>query len=131
MLSVARAVGGEARPELRGTALLAAEVGLAGTALLPAAGAAGLDTIPGIHVPAVVELKGAGLLSAVIGLGQIRHGLAFTGAGSCGVTASGAAGVERSLEGWAVASVSAWGDVEADDEETTLMMLGLPSEVLV
>lgn len=120
-------VGGEATVSLMATGTVAAGVGLGGTVALPSAGVAVLGVIT--YVPALIELEGEALVVAVVAFGELRCGVGYAGVGPQAVTASGVLSVGQALEGWVDLDWSAVGDVEADDEQTTLAVLGLPSEV--
>jgi len=112
-------------------ARLRAGVSLGGDLPLPLGVTADLSVIVFKYVPALIELAGAPLAVAVLAFGRLRHGLAFAGDASLPVqmTASVVA-AGRSLAGEAPLYPLAFGNMEADDEETALALLGLPSEVL-
>lgn len=107
-----------------------AAVELEGEALVSVVATGILSIIRHAYVPAAVELEGAALV-AVVAFGELGVGIAYAGAASQAITATGVLSVGHGLEGWVDLDWSAWGEVEADDEETTLAILGLPSEVVL
>lgn len=103
-------------------------VELEGAASISVVAVGALDIIRHAYVPAAVELEGAALVS-VVAFGELGVGIACAGAASQAVTATGVLSVGHGLEGWVDLDWSAFGDIEADDEELSLALCGLPSEI--
>lgn len=120
-------LAGTATVPTASSAQLGRLVNLAGTATLSLTVTADLDSIP----RGVVELEGEMLMVATVAFGSLHRAVACAGIGSHSFTASGELSAERSLWGLVDESVSAWGNLEADDEQASLMVLDLPSEIVL
>ncbi len=55
----------------------------------------------------------------------------LAGRGIISVIGRGTLAIERGLEAMVDIAIEAWGDMETDDEATTLWLLGLPNEVVL